>query len=269
MQQQDRPIGVFDSGLGGLSVLNAAMAQLPNESFIYVADSKYAPYGEKTDDWMLQRASELCQFLVKKQVKLILIACNTATLATVNHLRIRFSVPIVAIEPGIKPAVAIGDHVLMLATRSTIDSLGYQKLLHQYQGAAQVVNQACIGWVELVEKHDYHQPYGRALIAEYLQVVKEKPINVLVLGCTHFPFLKTEIDRYLVKQLGMQQAAKIAIIDTSEAVAKQLTRVLAQHQLQQNKQNTTQLQFFTSADAVELSQVQKLCSKVSEVIKLS
>ena len=267
MQQQDRPIGVFDSGLGGLSVLNAAMAQLPNESFIYVADSKYAPYGEKTDDWMLQRASELCQFLVKKQVKLILIACNTATLATVNHLRIRFSVPIVAIEPGIKPAVAIGDHVLMLATRSTIDSLGYQKLL-PISRCCTSGESSCIGWVELVEKHDYHQPYGRALIAEYLQVVKEKPINVLVLGCTHFLF-KTEIDRYLIKQLGMQQAAKIAIIDTSEAVAKQLTRVLAQHQLQQNKQNTKQLQFFTSADAVELSQVQKLCSKVSEVIKLS
>jgi glutamate racemase len=217
----DAPIGVFDSGLGGLSVLRHARAALPAEDFLYVADSGFAPYGERSADWIRARSAELGEFLIARGVKTLLIACNTATAAAAQSLRERWPrLPIIGMEPAVKPAAAATKTgtVGVLATTGTLASSRFAALLDTFGRDVHVVTRPGSGLVEAVERGDFDTPATRAVVASHVEPLVAEGADVIVLGCTHYPFLRPLIE----------QAAGpgVSVIDTGDAVARQLARAL-------------------------------------------
>jgi glutamate racemase len=213
-------IGVFDSGVGGLSVLRHIRAQLPRHALLYVADSGHVPYGDKTPDYIRARALALTQFLVGQGAATVVIACNTATAAAATYLRERFTIPIIGMEPAVKPAVnATRSGVVgVLATVGTLESARFAALLEQYAGDVEIVMQACPGLVEQVEAGELDSAKTRELVARYTQPLLARGADTLVLGCTHYPFLKPVIAAAV--------GPDVRLIDTGEAVARQVVRRL-------------------------------------------
>ena len=213
-------IGVFDSGVGGLSVLKHIRAALPRHDLLYVADSGHVPYGDKTQDYIRERSLALTQFLVGEGAGAVVIACNTATAAAAAFLRERFTLPIVAMEPAVKPAVAAtrSGVVGVLATVGTLESARFAALLEQYAGDVEIVTQACPGLVEKVEAGELGSAATRALVERYTQPLIARGADTLVLGCTHYPFLKPVIEDLV--------GPDVRLIDTGEAVARQVVRRL-------------------------------------------
>jgi glutamate racemase len=213
-------IGVFDSGVGGLSVLKHIRAALPRHDLLYVADSGHVPYGDKTQDYIRERSLALTQFLVDEGAATVVIACNTATAAAAAFLRERFTLPIVAMEPAVKPAVAAtrSGVVGVLATVGTLESARFAALLEQYAGDVEIVMQACPGLVEQVEAGELDSPATRALVERYTKPLIARGADTLVLGCTHYPFLKPMITELI--------GPDVRLIDTGEAVARQVVRRL-------------------------------------------
>lgn len=213
-------IGVFDSGVGGLSVLKHIRAQLPTVPLLYVADSGHVPYGDKTQDYIRERSLVLAEFLVRQGAAAVVIACNTATAAAAAPLRARFDFPIVAMEPAVKPAVSAtrSGIVGVLATVGTLESARFAALLEQYAGDVRIVTQACPGLVEQVEAGELASAATRALVARYARPLIERGADTIVLGCTHYPFLKPVITEVV--------GPGVHLIDTGEAVARQVVRRL-------------------------------------------
>ncbi|KVV03632.1 glutamate racemase [Burkholderia ubonensis] len=214
------PVGVFDSGLGGLSVLRAVRAQLPDESFVYVADSRHAPYGPRDEAFITERTLAIGEWLAREGAKALVVACNTATAQSIAAIRERLAIPLVGVEPGIKPAAALSASGIagVLATQSTLASARFQALLDRYGAGRRFICQPGHGLVEAVERGDTHSPALRALLDGYLQPMLDAGADTLVLGCTHYPFF-TETIRDLVGN-------RLTIVDTSDAIARQLARVL-------------------------------------------
>jgi glutamate racemase len=236
------PIGVFDSGVGGLSVLREIRRQLPAENLIYVADSGNAPYGDKSQEFIEKRSLAITRFLLDQGAKAIVVACNTATGAAVASLRSRFTLPIVAMEPAIKPAAAQTRTgvVGVLATRRTLASHNFVKLFERYGTEAEILPQACPGLVEQVEAGDLAGVKTRDLLESYLLPLLAKGADTLVLGCTHYPFL-----RALIREIA---GPNIAVIDSSEAVARQLRHRLDVHRLLADTGREGQERFWSSGD---------------------
>ncbi|KVC94353.1 glutamate racemase [Burkholderia ubonensis] len=214
------PVGVFDSGLGGLSVLRAVRAQLPDESFVYVADSRNAPYGPRDEAFITERTLAIGEWLAREGAKALVVACNTATAQSIAAIRERLAIPLVGVEPGIKPAAALSASGIagVLATQSTLASARFQALLDRYGAGRRFICQPGHGLVEAVERGDTNSPALRALLDGYLQPMLDAGADTLVLGCTHYPFF-TETIRDLVGN-------RLTIVDTSDAIARQLARVL-------------------------------------------
>ncbi|KWO86299.1 glutamate racemase [Burkholderia ubonensis] len=214
------PVGVFDSGLGGLSVLRAVRAQLPDESFVYVADSRNAPYGPRDEAFITERTLAIGEWLAREGAKALVVACNTATAQSIAAIRARLAIPLVGVEPGIKPAAALSASGIagVLATQSTLASARFQALLDRYGAGRRFICQPGHGLVEAVERGDTNSPALRALLDGYLQPMLDAGADTLVLGCTHYPFF-TETIRDLVGN-------RLTIVDTSDAIARQLARVL-------------------------------------------
>ncbi|WP_431820013.1 glutamate racemase [Burkholderia sp. F1] len=214
------PVGVFDSGLGGLSVLRAVRAQLPDESFVYVADSRNAPYGPRDEAFITERTLAIGEWLAREGAKALVVACNTATAQSIAAIRERLAIPLVGVEPGIKPAAALSASGIagVLATQSTLGSARFQALLDRYGAGRRFICQPGHGLVEAVERGDTDSPALRALLDGYLQPMLDAGADTLVLGCTHYPFF-TETIRDLVGD-------RLTIVDTSDAIARQLARVL-------------------------------------------
>ncbi|TCW80519.1 glutamate racemase [Burkholderia sp. SRS-46] len=214
------PVGIFDSGLGGLSVLRAVRAQLPEESFIYVADSHHAPYGPRDEAFITERTLAIGEWLAREGTKALVVACNTATARAIAAIREHLSMPLVGVEPGIKPAVAASASGIagVLATQSTLNSPRFQALLDRYGDGRRFICQPGHGLVEAIERGDTNSPALRALLDSYLQPMLDDGADTLVLGCTHYPFF-TETIRDLVGD-------RLTIVDTSDAIARQLARVL-------------------------------------------
>jgi glutamate racemase len=224
---KQRPIGVFDSGLGGISVLRALLEVLPNESFIYVADTAHVPYGGKDSQEIFQRMYLITQFLLSKGCKAIVVACNTATAAGIEQLRQQFpDLPIIAIEPAIKPAVLQSQtkKIAVLATYHTIHSERVSKLIAQHAGDCQVVLQACPGLADSIEHLPEAQDKMMSLVQTYLQPLLTQSIDVVVLGCTHYPLINSEILNVL--------GTNVLLLEPGHAVAKQLVRQLEKYDLQ-------------------------------------
>jgi len=215
------PIGVFDSGVGGLSVLRDIRRELWNEDLLYVADSVHAPYGDKPAKFIEARSVAIAEFLMHQQAKAMVVACNTATSAAVAELRARFPVPIIAMEPAVKPAVARTQSgvVGVMATRRTVASENFLNLLERFGGGTEIVVQPCPGLAERVEEGDLSGHNTRSLLEQYVTPLLERGADTIVLGCTHYPFLQTLIQAIT--------GPDIAIIDPGEAIARELRRRLA------------------------------------------
>jgi glutamate racemase len=212
------PIGVFDSGVGGLSVLKAIRAALPGESLLYVADSAHAPYGDREAAFITERAVAVARFLCESDAKALVVACNTATVVAVESLRSRFPIPVIAMEPAIKPAAAStrSGVVAVLATSRTLQSASVARLCRLYAGEARVVLQPCPGLVEQVECGDLDSAQTQRLLSSCIRPVVEAGADTLVLGCTHYPFLS--------KQIQAVAGVSVRLVDSAEAVARQVQR---------------------------------------------
>ncbi len=247
----DGAIGVFDSGVGGLSVLHHIRQTLPHERLIYVADSAHVPYGDKTPAYIEQRSHTLTQLLIEQGASAIVIACNTATAAAVHSLREKFSLPIVGMEPAVKPAVAAtrSGVVGVLATVGTLASARFAALLGKYAGEVKIITQGCPGLVEQVERGELHSMKTRRLVERYTAPLLAQGADTLILGCTHYPFLAP-----LIREVA---GANITLVDTGEAVARHLQRRM-QTELPERISSDATAQFFTSGDAAQASRIMSL-----------
>jgi glutamate racemase len=221
----NEPIGIFDSGLGGLSVLRAVRAALPDERLLYVADSLYAPYGERDDDFIADRTLAIGNWLVSQGAKALVVACNTATAQSIAEAREKLAIPLVGVEPGIKPAALLSQSrvVGVLATAVTLRSARFQSLVERHAGDCRFILQPGHGLVQAVERCDTSSPELMALLESYIRPMLDAHADTLVLGCTHYPFLDQAI-RIIAGE-------RLALIDTSVAIARQTERLLGQHGL--------------------------------------
>jgi glutamate racemase len=225
MTTQEYPIGIFDSGLGGLSILRHIRAQLPHEHLLYVADTGFAPYGDKPEHVVAERSLAIARFLVAQGAKALVVACNTATISAVKLLRETMpAMPIVGVEPGLKPAAAASrsGKVGVLATERTLAGAKFLQLRDQVSAAtgADFLLQPCRGLVDQIELGDTDAV--TALLRRYVTPLLEQGADTLVLGCTHYPLVKATIED-VIAESGSQD---IALVDTGEAVARQLVRLL-------------------------------------------
>lgn len=246
---QASSIGVFDSGVGGLSVLREIRALLPAENLIYVADSAHMPYGEKSAQYIEARAQVIAQFMTGRGAKALVVACNTATASAVAHLRGNFQMPIIGMEPGVKPAAQLTRTGIIgvLATPGTLASQKFAALLQRHAGAAQVVVQACPGLVEHIERGDTHGPDTRALVQRYVEPLLARGADTLVLGCTHYPFV--------AKLIREAAGPAVKLVETGAAVARELQRRLAAEQLLSAQPPPAHEEFWTSGDPSSVAPV--------------
>ncbi|NTW04919.1 MAG: glutamate racemase [Peptococcaceae bacterium] len=237
-----RPIGFFDSGVGGLSVLKESRLILPNEDFIYYADSAHCPYGIKTSEEIIERSIKICDFLLNQGCKIIVVACNTSSVAGLEVYRNKYSIPIIGMEPAIKPAANASKNrrIGVLATSITLNGNRFSSLVEKFQSDSELYTQPCPGLVELVEMGEPDSYETIELLEKYLTPLMELEIDTLVLGCTHYPFLKKAI----VNILG----ENVNIIDTGHAVAKQINRILSINNLKNSKSTPGKESFFTSGN---------------------
>ena len=244
-----RPIGVFDSGVGGLSVLAAIRAELPAEDLLYVADSGHAPYGERPRDFVEDRAAAIAAFLLQQTAKALVVACNTATGIAVDALRARYAIPIVAIEPAVKPAAAQTRTgvVGVLATAHTLSSSRFLKLVDTHASGVQVLIQPCPGLVERVELGDLRGPGTKALVEQYVRPLLMQDADTLVLGCTHYPFLRAAIEEVA--------GAGVVLVDPALAVARELRRRLSLGELLTHDGQPSTERFWTSGSAPAVERV--------------
>jgi len=239
---REAPIAVFDSGVGGLSVLAEIQRLLPQESLLYFADCGHIPYGEKTPEFIRQRCNVMARFFREQGAKALVIACNTATVAAVADLRRDFpDWPIVGMEPAVKPAAAATHSgvVGVLATTGTLQSAKFAALLDRFATDVRVITQPCPGLVELIESGDLHSAELRTLLQHYVEPLLANGCDTIILGCTHYPFLKPLLKTMLPEGL--------SLIDTGAAVARQLQRLLAERDLLADGPNRP-VRFWTSAD---------------------
>lgn len=225
MLQNKQPIGIFDSGLGGLSVAREIRAVLPHENIIYFADSAHCPYGARDNNFIQERIISICDFLAQQKVKLIVVACNTASSAGLEMLRLRYQLPIVGMEPAVKPAAEVTQNgrVGVMATGATLNGQRFMSLLVKFSHGTNYYTQPCQGLVEMVEEGHIQGPGVKDVLLQSLRPLLEREVDTIVLGCTHYPFLKKDIE-YLC-------GPNIKVIDTGQAVARQVLRVLQGHGL--------------------------------------
>lgn len=220
-----RPVGVFDSGIGGLSVLREIATALPQQDLVYVADTAHVPYGTKSPDAIRERALAITRFLIDDlQARAVVVACNTATTHAVDLLRRTFPrTPIVGMEPAIKPAAAASRSgvVGVLATGATLRGERFASLVERYTDDVELLTQPCPGLVERVEAGDLDGVETVALLREYTQPMLSRGADTIVLGCTHYPFLRAPLQQIV--------GPKVTVIDTGAAVARQTARVLEGH----------------------------------------
>ncbi|HEY0633783.1 MAG TPA: glutamate racemase [Gammaproteobacteria bacterium] len=240
-----RPIGVFDSGVGGLSVLRHLHARLPHEHLLYVADNAYIPYGDKPASLVRERSFYIAQRLIGLGAKLLVVACNTATAAAIHELRAHYALPIVGMEPGVKPAVTYSRarRVGILATAGTLRSSKFATLLERYGAGAEVILQPCPGLVEQIEQGELHGSETRAMLQRFLLPLQQQQVDTIVLGCTHYPFVQPLIEQIVGPQ--------VRVIDTGPAVARHVEHLLREHVIS-NLGNAGEVRLFTSGEAAVL-----------------
>jgi glutamate racemase len=237
-----KPIGIFDSGVGGTSIFKEIHTLLPQENCIYLADSKNAPYGSKPPTEILQLSIKNTDFLLAKDCKIIVVACNTATTNAIDYLRNNYNVPFIGIEPAIKPAAlnTITKTIGVLATKGTLSSSLFHKTSDLYASGIRVIEQVGEGIVPLIETGKLYSEEMKDLLNVYLEPMLKKNIDYLVLGCSHYP--------YLIPILKELMPNHIRIIDSGLAVAKQTKVILEIHNLLNEQINLPSIHFFTNGN---------------------
>lgn len=217
----NNPIGLFDSGIGGTSIWKEIHELLPHENTIYLADSKNAPYGQKSKEEIIQLSYKNTEFLLKQDCKLIVVACNTATTNAIKELRAKYDIPFIGIEPAIKPAALNSENnsIGILATQGTLTSELFYQTTQKFQNT-RIIEQIGHGLVPLIENGELESLQMKQLLEDYLNPMIEANIDYLVLGCSHYPYLIPQIKKILPKH--------IKIIDSGEAVARQTKKVLTE-----------------------------------------
>lgn len=221
MEQRKKPIGVFDSGVGGISVLRELVKRMPQEDFIYFGDSANAPYGTKTREEIRTLTFRNIEWLLKQGAKAMVVACNTATSAAVADLRLMYpDLPLVGIEPAIKPATEenAGKRIVVMATPMTLRQEKFQKLMKRYEEQAKIVPLPCPGLMEFVERGELDGEALEQYLTETLHPVWKEPIDAIVLGCTHYPFIRKKLQRLV--------GASVKIYDGGAGTAKEMERRL-------------------------------------------
>lgn len=242
-----QPIGVFDSGVGGLSVWRELTTLLPDESTIYLADQAHIPYGARTAADVEALTHEAAEWLLAQDAKLLVIACNTASAAALSSLRQRWpDVPIVGMEPAVKPASAhtVTHKVGVMATPGTLNADRFTSLLERFASGVEVHTQVCPGLVELVEAGDLDGPLVESHLHSLLDPLVAADIDYLVLGCTHYPFLAPAIQRVV--------GERVTLVDPAPAVARQAERLLAAHGLLATEGSAPAHRFYTTGDVAPL-----------------
>ena len=238
-----RPIGVFDSGIGGLTVAHEIMRQLPHESVVYLGDTARVPYGPKSPDTVRRYARQITQFLLEQDVKAIVVACNTATAHALEELKADLEVPVIGvIEPGARAAVAAsgGGHIGVIGTAGTIRSHAYEKAIRALDPDAQISVRACPLFVPLVEEGWTDHPVTMQVAREYLAPLCAQGISALVLGCTHYPLLKNVLRRTL--------GSRVSLIDSAAETAAEIGRVLVKYGLDARDSGTDPEHRFVASD---------------------
>jgi len=251
VNNQEKPIGFFDSGVGGLSVLKESLKVLPNEDFVYFGDSLNAPYGTKDVNEVKKLTFQAVDFLLDKGVKVIVIACNTATSAAIDALRKKYTdIPIIGIEPALKPAVEIsrGKSIIIMATPMTLAEKKFSNLMKLYNNEVDIIPLPCAGLVELIENGIIEGDQVEKYLKEKLKKFAQIDVAAIVLGCTHYPFIKRE----LAKIVGR----RTIIIDGSIGTVNQLKRQLTFNNLLNEKKTKGIVTIYNSSksmSAIDLS----------------
>jgi len=237
------PLGVFDSGIGGLTVAHAIFARLPGESVVYFGDTARVPYGPKSPETVRRYSGEILQYLLQRGVKMVVVACNTSTAHALDDLRRRSPVPVIGvIEPGAKAAVAAtrSGRIGVIGTAGTIASGAYERAIKARRPDAIVISQACPLFVPLIEEGWFDHPATELIAREYLEPLLASEVDVLVLGCTHYPLLKPLLERVL--------GPGVRLIDSAEETAAEVARELAASGLAADTAQQVTHQFVVSDD---------------------
>ncbi|MGB5387259.1 MAG: glutamate racemase [Eudoraea sp.] len=257
-----KPIGIFDSGVGGTSIWKEIHALLPHENTIYLADSKYAPYGQKTKEEIIALSAKNTELLIARGCKLIVVACNTATTNAISHLREKYDVPFIGIEPAIKPAALNSGTgtVGVLATKGTLSSSLFLKTSKDHAGEISIVEQEGAGLVPLIEAGKINSIETKQLLIKYIKPMLQANMDHIVLGCTHYP--------YLIPVLKEILPTHVKIIDCGAAVAKQTLAVLDKESLKNPKKIPGKIQFYTNKDTEILISFLKDVDEIKQIAYL-
>lgn len=249
----NNPIGVYDSGFGGLSVWRELHRALPRESLIYLGDGKNCPYGTKSEEQIRELAEKAVGDLVERGCKMVVVACNTATAAAIEYLRERFShIPIVGLEPAVKPACAMTHSkvVGVMATERSLAGRKFLSTLERYGQGVEVLKVVGEGFVEAVEADAEQEPQTEELVRRAVEPMIERGADVIVLGCTHYPFLGDVIRRVVGDR-------EVAVIDSGEAVEKRVESLLDKFDLRCAEDNSPKLEFLSYADEEYRSRLER------------
>jgi glutamate racemase len=241
----ERPVGFFDSGVGGLSVLKTAFSLMPDENYIYFGDNANAPYGEKSEDEIKALSMAAGEFLFSKGVKVIVVACNTATSAAIQLMRDTFNLPVISMEPAVKPALSAlkGGKVLVLATPATVLQARYLNLLERLDAQDKVISVGCSGLVELIEEGRTDEASVHAYLEKRLEHLAGQQIDAVVLGCTHYSFVESPIKSYIDSAFHTD----CPVFDGRHGTARQLQHVLDEQGIRRSAGTPGSVQFFSSA----------------------
>ena len=258
------PIGIFDSGIGGLSVLRAIRDQLPNEAIIYFGDQAHIPYGPRSMEQIRNFSETITKFLLEQNAKIIVVACNTASAAALKHLREKFPhVQFVGMEPAVKPAAehTQTDKVGVLATPATFQGALYASVVERFANGVELYQDTCNGLVQQIEQGNLEGEETRKILEDALLPMLDKNIDTVVLGCTHYPFVIPVIKRIV--------GEKLRVIDPAPAVARQVIRLLHTGGIRSDSTSGDEVKFYTSGDPkVFKSMLPKLLGEMGEVQKV-
>ncbi len=249
-KKESQPIGVFDSGVGGLSVLIELKKIMPHEDFVFLADQKNVPYGEKSKTKLVDLTSRITEYFIKKHdAKMIVVACNTATCGAIDELREKYDLPIIGTVPAIKPAASETKTgtVAIISTPSTSKSSALKKLISDHCRNIYVLNIPCKNLEDTVEHGELGSPQVNKLLNKYLSKIKGTQVDRLVLGCTHYPFLRQPIQKFL--------GPKVKLLDSGKAIAKQTKALILKHGIKNKQKNHGKDIYVSTSDPVKFSRV--------------
>ena len=234
------PIAIFDSGVGGLSIAQCINQHLPHENLLYVADTLHAPYGEQSPEFIQQRLNEIALWFIEHKAKAIVVACNTATVNAIDQLREKISIPVIGVEPAIKPAASLSKNkkIAILVTKATAENPRFLGLVAQYSHNSEVTIQPCPGLVELIEQDKKNSVKCKLLLSNYLLPLIASGVDTIVLGCTHYPLVSDLINDICGND--------VTIMETARPVTEQLQRQLALHELLNTSKKGSTTSFYSS-----------------------